>query len=276
MPIAMNRQGVVRGTSRASGVDDVLRWTNNGYGPYARSDIDIVIVAQSKEEAAEIIEATLRKVTARYRSYRVYETPCSVQVIGDFPQRHVQIITVLNHSIDEYLMFVDLDCTALAFDGKNLYGSPRAYMALSSGYNIVPQAMLENRSDTPRRLHKYNVRGFGSLIPGVLTARAKTLLWQAGEIRDPLRFLDINWFDESQDMIDSICANTGRLYTETNLPRGYGITAEMTETIRGRLQAAALAAGRATSVRKYCGRPTGLVYKMTKSPENWVRWGLCR
>ena len=149
-------------------------------------------------------------------------------------------------------------------------------MALTSGYNIVPQEMLENWSDTPRRLHKYNERGFASLIPGELTARAKTLLWQAEEIRGGLRFLDIDWFgDDSDAMVDTICANTGRLYSETNLPRGFGITAAMTDTILGRLQAVARAAGRTTSVRKYAGTPTGLVYKMTKSPENWVRWGLC-
>ncbi|HIE69970.1 MAG TPA: hypothetical protein EYP98_07225, partial [Planctomycetes bacterium] len=201
--------------------DDVLsvsaHYDGVGQGPFARSDIDIVIVAQSHEEAAGIIEATLRKVTARYRNYCVYETPCSLQIIGDFPQRHVQIITVLNQSMDEYFLFVDMDCTAMAFDGKHLYGCPRSYMALNTGYNIVPQEMLENRSDTPRRLHKYNARGFASLIPGELTARAKTLLWQAEEIRGGLRYLDIDWFgDDSDAMVDSICANTGRLYSETN------------------------------------------------------------
>ena len=91
-----------------------------------------------------------------------------------------------------------------------------------------------------------------------------------------MRYLDIDWFgDDSEAMVDSICANTGRHYSETNLPRGFGITAAMTDTILVRLQAAARAAGRATSVRKYGGKPTGLVYKMQKAPENWVRWGLC-
>jgi hypothetical protein len=247
-----------------------------GQGPFARSDIDIIVVAPTQEEAAETIAEVLRKVTARYKSYRVFETPCSVQVIGDFPQRHVQIITVLNHSLDEYLSFMDLDVTALAFDGVRLFGSQRAYMALNSGFNIVPQEMLENRSDTPRRLKKYNERAFGSLIPGKLTERTRTLLWQAEEIRRGLRYLDIDWFgDDSQAMVDSICASTGRLYSESNLPRGYGITAAMTETILKRLQAQAVASRRSTSVRTYGGgTPTGLVYKMQKAPENWVRWGL--
>ena len=98
---------------------------------------------------------------------------------------------------------------------------------------------------------------------------ARTLLWQAWEIRRGLRYLDIDWFgDDSQAMVDSICANTGRLYSESNLPRGYGITAALTETILKQLQAQALASGRSTSVRTYGGgTPNGLVYKIQKAPE---------
>ena len=248
---------------------------DDGFGPYARSDIDIIIVAQTHEEAEKTILATLQKVTERYKSCRVYETPCSIQVVGDWPQRHVQIITVLNKSLDEYFLFVDLDATALAFDGRQLYGCARSILALNTGYNIIPQQMLENRSDTPRRLHKYNERGFASLIPGELTPRARTLLWQAEQIQDGKRYLDIDWYDDDAELlIDAICSNTARVYSETNLPRGYGITAAMTHEILERLQAQARAAGRTTSVKSYDGAPTGLIFKANKTPENWVRWGL--
>lgn len=165
-------------------------------------------------------------------------------------------------TIQGTLLFVDMNCTALAFDGKHLHGCARSYMALNTGYNFVP----------PRRLHKYNERGFASLIPGGLMARAKIL--QAEEIRSGLRFLDIDWFDDSGAMVDAICANTGRLYCETNLPRGFGIAAAMTDAILERLQAQARATGRSTSVKKFDGAPTGLVFKAAKTPENWVRWGL--
>ena len=188
----------------------------DGSGPYARSDIDIVVVAQTDEEAACIIEKTLDMVTKRYLGYGdccVHTTPCSVQIIGDFPLRHVQIITVINKSLDEYLLFCDLDCTALAFDGQQLYGSRRAYLALNSGYNIVPQEMLENRNDTPRRLYKYFRRGFASLVPGQLTERAMTLLQQATAINPPWRFLDIEWFDDNkQQMVAILC---GSLYCQS-------------------------------------------------------------
>ena len=250
----------------------------DGRGPYARADLDIIIVAESKDLARPIIDATIAKVTKSYKNgHRIYETPCSIQIVGDFPQRHVQIITVLNKSLDEYLLFVDMDCTALAFDGRDLYGCQRSYMALNSGVNIVPQKMLEIRSDTPRRLHKYACRGFASLIPGSLSARSEELLDQARAIRagrDGLKFLDLEWFDTDGAAIDAICSKEGRMYTETSLPRGYGITAAMTDVILSRLQQRAIAQGRAVCVHAYEGS-ANLVFKSEKRPENWVTWGLC-
>ena len=255
-----------------------VHFDGDGRGPYGRADIDIIIVADSVEEARPIVEATIAKVAKRYKNHRIYETPCSVQIIGDFPQRHVQIVTVLNKSLDEYLLFVDLDCTALAFDGETLWGCPRSYLAMNTGFNIVPQQMLENRSDTPRRLFKYSQRGYASLIPEPLGARAEQLLVQARAIglnrggRGGLRFLDIDWFDDEEEAINVICGREGRIYTETNLPRGFGITAEMTGEILKRLQAQAILAGRTTCVRPYEGHPA-LVFKAEKRPENWVLWG---
>ena len=190
----------------------------DGRGPYARADVDIVVVAETIEQARRVIDATVSKVTRRLKNFRIYETPCSIQIIGDFPQRHVQIITVINKSLDEYMLHVDLDCTALLFDGRDLFGAPRSYMALSSGYNIVPQQMLEIRSDTPRRLHKYAIRGFASLVPGVLSARAYELLEQARAIRvgrDGLKYLDLAWWTDSHAALDAICGKEGRVYSET-------------------------------------------------------------
>lgn len=253
-------------------------YDQNGLGPYARSDVDIMVVAQTEEEASAIIQNTLNKIKSQYGNCRVYKTPCSVQVIGDFPLRHVQIITVINKSLDEYMLFCDLDCTALAFDGQQLYGSRRAYLALNSGYNIVPQEMLENRNDTPRRLHKYNKRGFASVLPGDLTETAMTLLGQAESISEPNPFFDVErWELEEDKMIAHLSDNSKRnascFYTETNLPRGYGITADVANAILTTLQTQARLMGRRTVVSEFNGLPD-VIFKMTKTPENWVRWGL--
>ena len=91
-----------------------------------RQDVDIIVVAQTLEEAAEIVEKVIEKVRLAYGYVVIFETPCSVslpnsmhatllfsrwtvpsvflfevQIIGDFPNRHVQIITVVNRSIDD-------------------------------------------------------------------------------------------------------------------------------------------------------------------------------
>ena len=87
--------------------------------------------------------------------------------------------------------------------------------------------------------------------------------------------MDLDWFDDDETAIEVICGNGGRIYTETNLPRGFGITADMTDEILQRLQTKAVLEGRTTCVRPFEGNPA-LVFKADKRPENWVLWGfLC-
>ena len=90
--------------------------------------------------------------------------------------------------------------------------------------------------------------------------------------RGGLRFLDIDLFGDEEEAIDVICGREGRIYTETNLPRGFGITVEIADEILMRLQARAALEGRSTCVRRYGGNPA-LVFKAEKRPENWVLWG---
>ena len=52
------------------------------------------------------------------------------------------------------------------------------------------------------------------------------------------------------------------------------MTATMSNDILENLQAAARMMGRRTTVSRYHG-VLDLVFKMDKTPENWVRWGLC-
>ena len=58
-----------------------VHFDGDGRGPYGRADIDIIIVADSVEEARPIVEATIAKVVKRYKNHRIYETPCSVQTV---------------------------------------------------------------------------------------------------------------------------------------------------------------------------------------------------
>ena len=58
-----------------------VHFDGDGRGPYGRADIDIIIVADSVEEARPVVAATIAKVTKRYKNHRIYETPCSVQTV---------------------------------------------------------------------------------------------------------------------------------------------------------------------------------------------------
>ena len=57
------------------------------------------------------------------------------------------------------------------------------------------------------------------------------------------------------------------------MPRGYGITAAVANAILMNLQTQARSMGRRTVVSPYRGAPD-VIFKMVKTPENWVRWGL--
>jgi hypothetical protein len=225
----------------------------------------------------KIIEDVIAKVRKAYGDVVIFETPCSILIVGNFPLRHVQIITVLNRTIDEYLLFVDLDCTAMVHDGAKIIACPRSVLALQTGRNIVPQSMLQNRSDTPRRLYKYNKRGFASVIPGTLTSDSVVLLGVAKNISQPTPYLSLNeLFDKVHwtNMEAAIAiAKDNRVYSETNLPRGYGITPAIVSAFFTQVREKVIASGRKLVVHLYNGLPS-LVFKHKKMPENWARWGM--
>ena len=76
-----------------------------------------------------------------------------------------------------------------------------------------------------------------------------------------------------ENLSDNSTREESRFYTETNLPRGYGITADVADAILINIQLQAQSNGRKTVVSPYQGAPD-LIFKMVKTPENWARWGL--
>eukprot|EP00759_Apiculatamorpha_spiralis_P030283 PhF_6_TR32110/c0_g2_i1/m.47497 len=67
-------------------------------------------------------------------------------------------------SIPELVMFADVDCTGVAFDGEDVYFSPRAYHAWTTRTNVVrPEDVIYGIRGSPvyeHRLMKYCNRGF--------------------------------------------------------------------------------------------------------------------
>ncbi len=77
----------------------------------------------------------------------------------------MQIIFRLYKSPAEVLMGFDLDCCALCFEGKSVYGLPRALRALKQGMNLVDPS--RQSKSYIHRLVKYAKRGFAVGVPGL-------------------------------------------------------------------------------------------------------------
>ena len=149
-------------------------------------------------------------------------------------------------------------------------------MALNSGFNIVPQDMLSIRRDTPRRLRKYNQRGFGAILPGVMLPSSERILERCQELYDPTKYLDMEriFWQEVYDTEDAVAhiLKDNRVYTETNLPRGLGITPAIVLDLYLALRAKGLAAGRTCAVNVY--EKPNLIFKHMKSVERWAQFGM--
>jgi hypothetical protein len=64
-----------------------------------------------------------------------------------------------------------------------------------------------------------------------------------------------------------------RVYSETSLPRGYGITPAIVSAFFTQVRDQVIVNGRKLVVHLYNGLPS-LVFKHKKMPENWARWGM--
>ena len=254
----------------------------DGLGPYARADVDIVVVAASNQEAEDKVKQTLGAVLECVGpDHFVVETPNSITVIPPFPQKHVQIITLWNKTEVEYLAFVDLDCTSLLYDGKeSLVGSRRSLLAFTTGLNCVPAEMLSVRVDTPNRIGKYCVRGFGSFVFGVNSQFHREKLERArhaAQEKRPGYFLDMAFDDLDSDYAERLLVHTTHsqilAYSDTRLPRGYSITPLVIEIFLEKFWSAAVLRGRELLTRKFAGRPR-VVRKLKVKKECWWNWGM--
>ncbi|KAI1454775.1 hypothetical protein F4805DRAFT_438391 [Annulohypoxylon moriforme] len=128
------------------------------------SDIDIFLYGIDSEDVAVRriieIEALVRKnqhflssnaLTLRSENAITFIAP-------RWPYRHVQIILRLYKSISEILTGFDVDCCCVAFDGKQVYSSPRGVTAIATRTNTID---LSRRSPSyENRLWKYRHHNF--------------------------------------------------------------------------------------------------------------------
>lgn len=301
-------------------LEDSGAYDQNGMTPWSRGDLDVMIVAKSDADASRIVQETRRRVCvlAKKSMYDteldpgsvhlaeglskdvlVLKTPNTISIVGSYPCRMVQIILKYVSSVRWLILFADLDCTALAYDGLwHLYGMQRSVDAIRLSWNYIPGQMLVNRADTPARIAKYVLRGFGSVFsddtPEVRNTEKGRLAWQ--HMCDCLRH-----FRKKQNFMDTRCLRrpwlrdgdshwelatnhfltprphhpTNTRYDEVSLPRGWLVTPQFLRHFLREVEAfksASLMMMKATELS-----PTDEVRVDPKSGEpleKWADWGM--
>eukprot|EP01133_Synstelium_polycarpum_P019699 gene19699-23591_t len=129
---------------------------------YCLADIDLLLVAESEDEArikmAELIEQILPRIPT---TVNILRTPFSVTILPRYPYRPIQIITSLVRSRREHLLLCDMDCTAFTYDGTTVHTMPRGINAFNKRVNHVGPLDWGRAS---KRAFKYSRRGFSIVI----------------------------------------------------------------------------------------------------------------
>jgi len=123
------------------------------------SDVDLFLYDLTEEQAVEKI----KQIEQRIRDSILTETTTvrtknAITIASQYPTRHVQIVLRIYRSISEILTGFDVDCSCAAYNGSQVYASPRALAAYMTQINTID---LTRRSPSyENRLAKYSRRGF--------------------------------------------------------------------------------------------------------------------
>ncbi|KAF1828832.1 ankyrin [Decorospora gaudefroyi] len=141
------------------------------------SDVDLFLYDLTEEQAIEKIkqieqcikDSTLSETTT-------VRTKNAITIASQYPTRHVQIVLRIYRSISEILTGFDVDCSCAAYDGKQVYASPRALAAYMTQINTID---LTRRSPSyENRLSKYARRGFEVYWPLLDRSRIDPTLFE--------------------------------------------------------------------------------------------------
>ena len=126
---------------------------------FIASNVDIVVTAETNEEATDKIRDIVQKTLLLVGEAAVIRTPNGFTIVPHFPLKHVQVLVLWTRTLLDYLLFVDLDCTALAYDGVQLLACPRSLAAFCSRTNYVQQDsfyFLLDRHNNNQQKYAYN------------------------------------------------------------------------------------------------------------------------
>lgn len=131
------------------------------------SDIDLYIYGLNEKEATQKLISICHYFEDKIPMCEIkYIRTCyTVTIVTRFPYRHIQIVNKLYKNINEILLGVDVDCSCVGYDGKDVYTSCKGFNSLISRCNVFnftnPSASIRGR------YIKYSQRGFSVYVPGV-------------------------------------------------------------------------------------------------------------
>ncbi len=251
--------------------------------------MDIFICANTIEEGDAKVKAIYRRMLAM-EDCAVVKTPNSVTICRSWPERHVQIVVLTMQHVWHHLLFCDLDCTAMAYTGGQVYTNTRSRRALATGCNWVPDSMLLNRHDTPKRIAAYHKRGFeAKYLPDDTMSREQLDRIEAlalkveEEITDPGKLLfDFNVISDEDEQVEfevvvGFLMKHNTAYQAWNVPRMVDLEAGHIHTYYQRLDERARQRGGdlVTALVHSEREIPSTLFKLAKSGrELWVLFGL--
>ena len=107
---------------------------------------------------------------------KTVRTKNAITIASHYPIRHVQVVLRLYKSVSEILSGFDVDCSCFAYDGSQVYGTPRGIAAFMTQTNTID---LTRRSPSyESRLSKYAHRGFEVYWPDLDRSRIDPTIFE--------------------------------------------------------------------------------------------------
>ncbi|EPE04776.1 ankyrin repeat protein [Ophiostoma piceae UAMH 11346] len=141
------------------------------------SDVDLFLYGLTEEEAVEKI----KQIEIAVRDSILSETTTvrtkhAITICSEYPTRHIQIVLRIYKSVSEILTGFDIDSSCAAFDGKQVYCTPRALQSYMTQINHVD---LTRRSPSyENRLSKYSHRNFEVYWPDLDRSRIDPTIFE--------------------------------------------------------------------------------------------------
>ncbi|KAF4472702.1 ankyrin repeat [Fusarium albosuccineum] len=141
------------------------------------SDVDLFLYGLTHDQAIEKIKKIEQAIRdALLNEVTVVRTKYAITIASQYPVRHVQIVLRVYKSVSEILTGFDIDAAGGAYDGKQVYVTPRALGSFITQINHVD---LTRRSPSyENRLSKYSHRNFEVYWPELDRSRIDPTIFE--------------------------------------------------------------------------------------------------